>query len=106
VYQAWDTGQFKVIPAYEFEALDAPLAAGVGSAEVAVLAYAAAHGQAVWADERRTRALAQRLGVPVVGTGSLLQMLVQAGWLADLEPVRQAWRQQGWTLDAGVLAGP
>ena len=65
----------RVIAEADIAPLDPAYARGLGSGEVAVLAYAAQHRHVALIDDRRARGIAQRLGVVIVGSGAVLLSL-------------------------------
>ncbi|MGA8514561.1 MAG: hypothetical protein WB821_07290 [Burkholderiaceae bacterium] len=93
-----------IVPQALLTPLDAALAQGLGSGELAVLAYAAEHGLLALIDERRARKVAQRLQVAVIGSGTLLAQMVQQGLLGSLEPVFAAWHRHGYFVSPAVQA--
>jgi predicted nucleic acid-binding protein len=95
-------GSFEIIPQASITALDAALAQGLGSGEIAVLAYAWQHGLLALVDERRARRAASRLQVPVIGSGTVLAQLKQAGHLASVKPVFTLWQQHGYFVAQAV----
>jgi predicted nucleic acid-binding protein len=95
---------FDIVPQTVLVPLDAALAQGLGSGELAVLAYASEHGLLALIDERRARKVAQRLQVAVIGSGTLLAQLCQQGLLDSLEPVFAAWHRHGYFVSPAVKA--
>ncbi len=93
-----------IVPQALLTPLDAAFAQGLGSGELAVLAYAAEHSLLALIDERRARKVAQRLQVAVIGSGTLLAQMVQLGLLASLEPVFAAWHKHGYFVSPAVQA--
>ncbi len=83
--------------------LDAALGAGMGTGEVAVLSYAAQHKLVALVDERRARRVAQRLNVPVVGSGTLLLALKSQGLVASIKPALAAWAKHGYFVSPRLL---
>lgn len=90
--------QLTVLPNAAIMPLDAAYAMGLGSGEAAVLSYAAQHKQVALIDERRARRIAQRLGVQVVGSGSVLVALRYRGLIASVRPALAAWQTHGYYL--------
>ena len=74
----------------EIAALDPAYAQGLGSGEVAVLAYAAQHGHIALIDDHRARALAQRLNIVTVGSGAVLLALKANGRIDSIAPALDA----------------
>ena len=93
----------KIIRESEISPLDAAYAQGLGSGEVAVLAYAAQHQLVALIDERRARRIAQRLQVPVVGSGAILLALKASGSIASVKPALEAWAAHGYFVAATVV---
>jgi prevent-host-death family protein len=77
---------------------DAAFAAGLGGGEIAVLAYAKAHGLLALIDERRARRVAARLKVAVIGSGTVLAQLKRQGRIDSVQPVFAAWGQHGYFI--------
>lgn len=99
-----NTTSIDIVPHALLTPLDAALAQGLGSGELAVLAYAAEHGLLALIDERRARKIAQRLNVAVIGSGTLLAQMAQLGLLVNLEPVFTAWQKHGYFVSPAVQA--
>lgn len=97
--------RFQIIPSASLMPLDASFAQGLGGGEMAVLSYAAQHGLLALIDERRARRAADRLGVSVIGSGTVLAQLKQQGLIDSVKPVLTAWRQHGYFVSEPVLAG-
>lgn len=83
---------------------DAPrnLLHGLGAGESAVLAYAQAHGLTALIDERRARRTAQRLGIPLIGSGALLVALKRAASIPSVGAVLDTWAAHGYFVAAAV----
>jgi predicted nucleic acid-binding protein len=99
-----NTAAIDIVPQALLTPLDAALAQGLGSGELAVLAYAAEHGFLALIDERRARKVALRLNVAVIGSGTLLAQLAQLGLIDSLEPVFAAWHRHGYFVSPAVQA--
>ncbi len=95
--------RFQIIPSASLMPLDASFAQGLGGGEMAVLSYAAQHGLLALIDERRARRAADRLGVSVIGSGTVLAQLKQQGLIDSVKPVLTAWRQHGYFVSEPVL---
>jgi predicted nucleic acid-binding protein len=93
----------KIISESDISPLDAAYAQGLGSGEVAVLAYAAQHQHIALIDERRARRIAQRLQVPVVGSGAVLLALKASGSITSVKPGLEAWATHGYFVAATVV---
>lgn len=93
----------KIINEIDIRPLDAAYAQGLGSGEVAVLAYAAQHQHIALIDERRARRIAQRLQVPVVGSGAVLLALKASGSIASVKPALAAWAAHGYFVSPTVV---
>ena len=93
----------KIIRESEISPLDAAYAQGLGSGEVAVFAYAAQHQLVALIDERRARRIAQRLQVPVVGSGAVLLALKASGSIASVKPALEAWVAHGYVVAVTVV---
>jgi predicted nucleic acid-binding protein len=104
IAQASRAGAFMLVPDAQIAPLDPAYAAGLGSGEIAVLAYAAQHQHVALVDERRARRVAQRLGVAVVGSGAVLLALKSMGLLAAIRPALVAWEAHGYHV-APALRG-
>ena len=88
--------KFEIIPAASLMPLDAAYAQGLGGGEIAVLSYAAQHALIVIVDERRARRVAARLGVAVIGSGTLVAQLKRQGLIQSVKPVLSSWKQYGY----------
>ncbi len=102
IEQAQQDGLFTVIAQSELAPLDAAFAEGLGTGEIAVLSYAAQHQLLALIDERRARHVAQRLQVPVIGSGTLLVQLKHQGLLHSVRPVFDAWHRHGYFVSDAV----
>lgn len=94
--------EVRIVPQSDLMALDAALAQGFGTCELAVLSYAAEHGLLALIDERRAHRIAQHLKIPVMGSGTLLAQLKQQGLIHSLEPVFAAWQRHGYFVSDKV----
>lgn len=104
ILQLHRSKQFEVIAKNAIEPLDAAYAQGLGTGEVAVLSYAAKHGLTALIDERRARAVAQRLQVSVVGSGAVLLELKKAGLLPSVAQALDAWSRHSYHLSPVLRA--
>ncbi len=95
-------GAFEIIPQTALAPLDAALAQGLGTGEIAVLSYAAEHHLLVLIDERRARRVAQHLKVAVIGSGTLLAQLKRQGLITNIEAVFTAWQKHGYFVSEKV----
>ena len=77
---------------------------GLGAGELAVLAYAQAHGLTALVDERRARSTAQRMGIRIVGSGALLVALKRATLIPSVGAVLDAWATHGYYVAGTVRA--
>ena len=84
--------------------LDPAYAQGLGSGEVAVLAYAAQHGHVALIDDRRARAIALRLNIATVGSGAVLLALKANGRIASIRPVLKAWQAHGYFVAPTIVS--
>ncbi len=101
-----NAGKFEIILATSLTPLDAAYAQGLGGGEVAVLSYvnkAAQHALLVLVDERRARRVAARLGVAVVGSGTLVAQLKRQGLIENVKPVLSSWKQHGYFVPEPVV---
>jgi predicted nucleic acid-binding protein len=98
------TTAIDIVPQALLAPLDAAMAQGLGSGELAVLSYAMEHSLLALIDERRARKAALRLQVAVVGSGTLLAQLYQQGLIDSLEPVFAAWHRHGYFVSPAVQA--
>ena len=87
------SGGFQIIPQTSLAPLDAAFAQGLGTGEIAVHSYAAAHALLALIDERRARSVAQRLRVPVIGSGVVLVQLKRQGLIDSVQAVLHAWKR-------------
>ena len=90
--------QFQTVSTATLAPLDAAFAAGLGDGEIAVLAYAKAHGLLALIDERRARRAAARLSVAVIGSGTVLAQLKRQGYIDSVQPVLVAWAQHRYFI--------
>jgi predicted nucleic acid-binding protein len=97
----------RIIVEADIAPLDAAYAMGLGSGEQAVLSYAAMHQHVALIDERKARGIAQRLGVKLIGSATVLLALKAAGKLRNVQPALQAWAAHGYfiskQLEANIL---
>jgi predicted nucleic acid-binding protein len=93
---------FELIPQAALTPLDAALAQGLGTGEIAVLSYAAEHHLLVLIDERRARRVAQHLKIAVIGSGTLLAQLKRQGLISNIEAVFAAWQKHGYFVSDKV----
>ena len=93
-----------VIPIVEILPLDEAYSKGLGSGEVAVLSYAAQHQLTALVDDRRARRVAERLNVPVVGSGAILLALKTRGSIASIQPALAAWSKHGYFVSSKLRA--
>jgi predicted nucleic acid-binding protein len=93
---------FEVIPQTALTPLDAALAQGLGTGEIAVLSYAAEHHLLALIDERRARRVAQHLKIAVIGSGTLLTQLKRQGLISSIEAVFAAWQKHGYFVSDKV----
>ena len=98
-----EAGKFQIIPAADLMPLDAAYAQGLGGGEIAVLSYAAQHALLAMIDERRARNVAARLGVAVVGSGTVVAQLKRQGCIDSIKPVLSSWKQHGYFVAEPVL---
>lgn len=87
----------------EIATLDPAYAQGLGSGEVAVLAYAAQHGHIALIDDRRARAIAQRLNIITVGSGAMLLALKANGRIDSIRPALEAWQAHGYFVAPAIV---
>lgn len=97
-----DQGRFQIVDHATLALLDPALAQGLGTGEIAVLAYAAAHHLVALIDERRARRVARVLNVAVIGSGTLLVELKCQGAIPSVKPVLAAWKAHGYFLAESV----
>jgi predicted nucleic acid-binding protein len=71
---------------------------GLGSGEQAVLSYAAMHNHVALIDERKARGIAQRLGVPLIGSCAVLLALKRDGVIESVKPALVAWQAHGYFI--------
>lgn len=75
---------------------------GLGAGELAVLAYAQAHGLTALIDERRARRTAQRLGIGLIGSGAVVVALKRAAVIPSVKAVLDVWATHGYLVAAAV----
>ncbi len=95
--------RLQIIPSADLKPLDASFAHGLGGGEVAVLSYALQRGLLTLIDERRARRVAARLGVRVIGSGTVLALLKQQGLIASVKPVLSAWREHSYFVSEPLV---
>ena len=96
------SGSFQIIPHASLAPLDAAFAQGLGTGEIAVLAYAAEHALLALIDERRARSVAQRLRIPVIGSGAVLVQLKRQELIDSVQAVFNAWKRHGYFVSQAV----
>lgn len=96
------SGRFEIISQASLAPLDAAFAQGFGSGEIAVLSYASQHALLALIDERRARGVAQRLRVPVIGSGAVLAQLKRQGLIDSVQAVFDAWKRHGYFVSQTV----
>jgi predicted nucleic acid-binding protein len=102
IHDIYTAGGFQIIPQASLAPLDAAFAQGLGTGEIAVLSYAAAHGLLALIDERRARGVAARLRVPVIGSGALLVQLKRQGLIDSAQAVLEVWKRHGYFVAQAV----
>lgn len=95
-------GRFQVVDHGALAPLDPVFAQGLGTGEIAVLAYARARHLVALIDERRARRVARILNVAVIGSGALLVELKRQGAIPSVTPVLSAWKAHGYFLAEAV----
>ena len=93
---------FELIPDLDLASFDTALAQGLGTGEVAVLAFAQQHKLVALIDERRARRIAARLQIAVIGSGAVLAQLKLQGRIASVKPVLALWRQHSYFVSPAV----
>ena len=93
----------RVIAEADIAPLDPAYARGLGSGEVAVLAYAAQHRHVALIDDRRARGIAQRLGVVIVGSGAVLLSLKVHRHIDSIQPALKTWQAHGYFVAPAVV---
>ena len=93
---------FELIPSSVLASFDAAFAQGLGTGEIAVLAYAGQHKLLALVDERRARRVAQRLGILVIGSGTVLAQLKLQGQIVSVKPVLELWRRHGYFVAPAI----
>ena len=88
----------------EIAPLDPAYAQGLGSGEVAVLAYAARHGHIALVDDRRARAIAKRLDIATDSSGAVLLALKASGRVESIRPALEAWQAQGYFVAPTIVS--
>ena len=83
--------------------LDPAYAQGLGSGEVAVLAYATKNGLVALIDDRRARAIVQRLNIVTVGSGAVLLALKANGRIKSIRPALEAWHAHGYFVAPAIV---
>lgn len=89
---------FQIIPKKDIEPLAIAYAMGLGSGEIAVLAYAAKHSCTVVIDDRKARRMAKQMNIATLGTGTLIVGLKLKGRIDSIRPCLQAWEQHGYFI--------
>ncbi len=84
------------VPAEALAPLDPLSGHGLGTGEVAVLAYARARQLTALIDDRKARRTAQRLAVAFIGSGAVLVGLKQAGRIDSVQAVLASWAAHGY----------
>jgi predicted nucleic acid-binding protein len=102
IHEVHASGGFQIIPQASLAPLDAAFAQGLGTGEIAVLSYAATHALLALIDERRARAVAQRLQVAVIGSGALLVQLKRQGLIDSVQAVLEVWKRHGYFVSHAV----
>ena len=102
IHDVYASGGFQIIPQASLAPLDAAFAQGLGTGEIAVLAYAAEHALLALIDERRARGVAARLRVPVIGSGAVLAQLKRQGLIDGVQVVLDAWKRHGYFVSQTV----
>jgi uncharacterized protein len=102
IQDVYASGGFQIIPQASLAPLDAAFAQGLGTGEIAVLSYAAAHGLLALIDERRARVVAQRLQVAVIGSGAVLAQLKRQGLIDSVQAVFATWKRHGYFVSQAV----
>ena len=95
--------RLQIIPSATLRPLDAGFAQGLGGGEVAVLSYALQHALLALIDERRARRVATRLGVQVIGSGTVVAQLKRQGLIASVKPVLSAWREHSYFVSEPLM---
>jgi predicted nucleic acid-binding protein len=93
---------FELIPSSALADFDSAFAQGLGSGEIAVLAYARLHNLLALIDERRARRVAQHLQIAVIGSGTVLAQLKLQGQIDSVKPVLELWRQHRYFISPAV----
>ena len=93
---------FELIADLDLASFDAALAHGLGTGEVAVLAFAQQRKLVALIDERRARRIATRLQIAVIGSGAVLAQLKLQGRITSVQPVLQLWRQHSYFVSPAV----
>ncbi len=92
----------ELIPSSALADFDSAFAHGLGSGEIAVLAYARQHNLLALIDERRARRVAQRLQIAVIGSGAVLVQLKLRGRIGSVKPALELWLQHGYFISPAV----
>jgi predicted nucleic acid-binding protein len=103
VAQALASNALQIIDEAHIAPLDPAYSQGLGTGEVAVLSYARTHHHIALIDERRARVIAQRLHVPVVGSGAVLIALKTQGHIESVKPALRAWQAHGYFISAVLV---
>ena len=67
-------------------------------------AYAAQHGHIALIDDRRARAIANRLEIATVGRGAVLLALKASGRVESIRPALEAWQAQGYFVAPTIVS--
>lgn len=102
VAQALAAGHLMTVPDATLKALDPAYARGLGAGETSVIAYAKQHKLTALVDDRKARATAMRLAVPVLGSGAVLLALKRAGHLPTVGQALAAWAAHGYFVAESV----
>ena len=101
-----ELGTFQIVPSAVLMPLDAAYAQGLGGGEIAVLSYiaqAGKHALLALIDERRARNVAARLGVTVIGSGTVVAQLKRQGLIPSVKPVLSSWTRHGYFVAEQVV---
>ncbi len=94
--------RFQIVDDSLLAPLDPAFAQGLGTGEIAVLAYAGAQELLAMIDERRARRVASLMNVQVIGTGAVLVQLKRRGLIESVAPVLAAWKAHGYFLAESI----
>ena len=87
-----------VIQDSKIASFDAAYSSGLGTGEIAVLAYASQYGHVALIDDERARKVALRIGVQTVRSGAIVVALKRAGLIESIKPALAAWSAHGYFL--------